>query len=186
MTRRRSADDAKAAIREAALDLFLRQGYDATSLEEVADRIGVTRPAVLYHFGSKEALLLSVLEPGFIAVEAVVASFETDPTGLLEQETVVRALVHTVLEHRRPVALITRFANEYALGGIGERAQRLSLRAALVLGGNAMAYDTATQIRVVTTLAALSGIVDARVRLPLGTAEEQEVLVRSLLAMLKS
>ena len=65
VTRRRSADDAKAEIREAALDLFLQQGYDAASLEEVAERVGVTRPAVLYHFGSKEALLLSVVEPGF-------------------------------------------------------------------------------------------------------------------------
>ena len=186
MTRRRSADDAKAEIREAALDLFLLHGYDATSLEEVAERVGVTRPAVLYHFGSKEALLLSIVDPGFEALDAVVAGFEVDGAGLQDQETVVRTLVSVVLEHRRPIALITRFANEYSLGGIGDRAQRINLRTALLLGGAQMATDSATQVRVVAALTALSGIIDARVALPLETPEDQEVLVRGLVALLKS
>ncbi len=186
MTRRRSADDAKAEIREAALHLFLQQGYDAASLEGVAERVGVTRPAVLYHFGSKEALLLSVVEPGFGALDAVVSGFEAVDDGLVDQETVLRALVAVLLEHRRPIALISRFANDYSVGGIGERAQRLNLRCALLLGGAATATDSATQIRVVATLAALGGIIDARVALPLETVEDQEVLVRGLLALLKS
>jgi AcrR family transcriptional regulator len=186
VTRRRSADDAKAEIREAALDLFLQQGYDAASLEEVAERVGVTRPAVLYHFGSKEALLLSVVEPGFDAMDALVSGFEAADPGLVDRETVLRGLVAVLLEHRRPIALISRFANDYSVGGIGERAQRMNLRSAILLGGPATATDSATQIRVIATLAALGGIIDARVALPLATMEDQEVLVRGLLALLKS
>ena len=186
VTRRRSADDAKAEIREAALDLFLQQGYDAASLEEVAERVGVTRPAVLYHFGSKEALLLSVVEPGFDAIDALVSGFEAADPGLVDRETVLRGLVAVLLEHRRPIALISRFANDYSVGGIGERAQRINLRSAILLGGPATATDSATQIRVIATLAALGGIIDARVALPLATMEDQEVLVRGLLALLKS
>jgi len=186
VTRRRSADDAKAEIRQAALDLFLQQGYDATSLEEVAERVGVTRPAVLYHFGSKEALLLSVVEPGFHAIDTVISTFEAVDDGLVDQETVLRALVAVLLDDRRPIALISRFANDSTVGGIGERAQRINLRSALLLGGTATATDPATQIRVVAALAALVGIIDARVALPLATLEDREVLVRGLLALLKS
>ncbi len=186
VTRRRSADDAKAEIREAALDLFLQHGYDAASLEEVAERVGVTRPAVLYHFGSKEALLLSVVEPGFAAIDALVSGFEAADPGLVDQETVLRGLVTVLLEHRKPIALISRFANDYSVGVIGGRAQRLNLRSAILLGGTATATDSATQIRVVATLAALGGVIDARVALPLATVEDQEVLVRGLLALLKS
>ncbi|GAA2131442.1 TetR/AcrR family transcriptional regulator [Nocardioides bigeumensis] len=184
--RRRTSEDAKSEIREAALGLFLQHGYDGTSLEEVAEQVGVTRPAVLYHFGSKEALLLSVVDPGFEAVEAVVADVERDGAGLVDQETIVRALVEVVLEHRRPIALITRFANEYSVGGIGERAAGINRRTARLLGCPTKEADTGARVRVVATLAALNGIVDARVALPLDSEEEREALVRGLVALLKS
>jgi AcrR family transcriptional regulator len=186
LSRRRTSEDAKSEIREAALGLFLQHGYDGTSLEEVAEQVGVTRPAVLYHFGSKEAMLLSVVDPGFEAVEAVVADFERDGAGLVDQETVVRALVDVMLAHRRPVALITRLAHEYSVGGIGDRAAGINLRSARLLGGPTMEADPAARVRVVAALAALTGIVDARVALPLDCEEEREALVRGLVALLKS
>lgn len=43
-------------ILEAAYWLFYDQGYNATSLEDVARRCGVTKQAVSYHFGSKSGL----------------------------------------------------------------------------------------------------------------------------------
>jgi AcrR family transcriptional regulator len=47
---------------EAALALFTEQGFDKTSLREVAERVGVTKAALYYHFGSKEELLSSLVE----------------------------------------------------------------------------------------------------------------------------
>jgi AcrR family transcriptional regulator len=185
LSRRRKSEDAKAEIRAAAVALFLQHGYDGTSLEAVADQVGVTRPAVLYHFGSKEALLRSVVEPGFDALESVVSGFESEGSGLVDQETVVRALVDALLEHRRAIALITRFANDYLVGSIGATAAGLNRRAAALLGVGATS-EPATRVRVVATLAALSGIADARVAVALDTAEEREALVRGLVALLKS
>jgi AcrR family transcriptional regulator len=49
------------AIIEAATDVFARNGFRTSSLSDVADRAGVTAQGVLYHFGSKEELLLSVI-----------------------------------------------------------------------------------------------------------------------------
>ena len=46
-----------------ALDLFAEQGIDGTSLREIAERIGVTKAALYYHFPSKDDLLAAVFEP---------------------------------------------------------------------------------------------------------------------------
>ena len=39
-----------------ALDMFLRLGYDGTTLDAVAETVGVTKPAIYYHFKSKDEL----------------------------------------------------------------------------------------------------------------------------------
>lgn len=51
----------RAAIVDAAVELFARSGYQGTSLGEIADRVGVSAPAILHHFGSKAGLLVAVL-----------------------------------------------------------------------------------------------------------------------------
>ncbi|MBR9762693.1 MAG: helix-turn-helix transcriptional regulator [Rhodobacteraceae bacterium] len=47
----------RAALRVASR-LFNEKGYHATSLDEIADRIGVTKTALFYYFRNKEELLL--------------------------------------------------------------------------------------------------------------------------------
>jgi AcrR family transcriptional regulator len=47
-------------ILDVALDLFIEQGYDKTSLREIADRLGFTKAALYYHFERKEDILLAL------------------------------------------------------------------------------------------------------------------------------
>ena len=49
-------NDTRERILDAALDLFIEQGYDKTSLREIAERVGVTKAALYYHFESKEEI----------------------------------------------------------------------------------------------------------------------------------
>ncbi|HEY8523634.1 MAG TPA: helix-turn-helix domain-containing protein [Acidimicrobiales bacterium] len=55
--------DTRQRILEVARELFTEQGYDATSLRQIAERLGFTKAALYYHFQSKEQLLRTLLEP---------------------------------------------------------------------------------------------------------------------------
>jgi len=47
-------------ILDVALDLFIDQGYDGTSLRQIADRLGITKAALYYHFEAKEDILMAL------------------------------------------------------------------------------------------------------------------------------
>lgn len=49
-------------ILDAAVEIFANRGYTGSSLVEIAERVGMTHAGVLHHFGSKDALLLEVLD----------------------------------------------------------------------------------------------------------------------------
>ncbi|MCB9934465.1 MAG: TetR/AcrR family transcriptional regulator [Planctomycetes bacterium] len=55
------ADTRTAILREAAA-LFAARGYDAISVREIVQAAGVTKPALYYHFGSKEGLARALIE----------------------------------------------------------------------------------------------------------------------------
>lgn len=54
--RTRNPEATRAAILEAAEELFLEQGFNGTALSEIAARAGVTKSLLHHHFGSKEGL----------------------------------------------------------------------------------------------------------------------------------
>ncbi len=54
--------ETKLKIIRAALRLFLQKGIEKTSMNDIAKSIGITKPAIYYHFENKEAVILGVLE----------------------------------------------------------------------------------------------------------------------------
>ncbi|MCX5411791.1 TetR/AcrR family transcriptional regulator [Streptomyces sp. NBC_00059] len=49
-------------IQDVALELFAEQGYEKTSLREIAEQLQVTKAALYYHFKTKEDILVSIFE----------------------------------------------------------------------------------------------------------------------------
>ena len=52
--------DTRERILDAALDLFIEQGFDGTSLRQIAEQLGVTKAALYYHFTSKDDILMAL------------------------------------------------------------------------------------------------------------------------------
>src|SRR5262245_43841816 len=81
-SKRMSRDDRRAQLVGAAAAAFLAAGFDATSMESVAERAGVTRLIVYRHFESKQALYKAVLES---VVESLRAEFDpAEPSGVAQ------------------------------------------------------------------------------------------------------
>ena len=62
--------DTRQRILDVAAELFAEQGYDGTSLREIAERIGVTKAALYYHFQSKDQILQALARAGLRARRA--------------------------------------------------------------------------------------------------------------------
>ena len=60
---RRPRSGTRERIQEVARDLFAQQGVQRTSLQDIADRLGITKAALYYHFASREELVRSILVP---------------------------------------------------------------------------------------------------------------------------
>jgi AcrR family transcriptional regulator len=75
-------------IQEVARGLFLQQGVQRTSLQDIADKLGITKPALYYHFASREDLVRSILVPlideGEQFVDDQESRGDTDARELLE------------------------------------------------------------------------------------------------------
>ena len=65
----------EATVRErllcAAVELFARKGYAATTVREITDAAGVTKPVLYYHFGSKEGVYVALLGDALKTFEAL-------------------------------------------------------------------------------------------------------------------
>src|SRR6201997_5889099 len=86
MSRPRS--DTRHRIQQVARELFVQQGVQRTSLQDIADKLGITKPALYYHFASREELVRSILVPlideGERFVEDQESRRDTDARELLE------------------------------------------------------------------------------------------------------
>src|SRR5258708_23171900 len=73
--------DTRARIQRVALELFAEQGYERTSLREIAERLGVTKAALYYHFKSKEDIVRSFTEDHFTRLDALIEWATQQPPG---------------------------------------------------------------------------------------------------------
>ena len=115
--RGRPGHDREAVLRT-AIDLFIRRGFDATSISDLAAELGVTKSAVYHHFSSKEALLSAALDEALEGLSAAVeaASEATDgERSSVRLRTTVEAAVHILAGNLPAVTLLLRVRGNSAV-----------------------------------------------------------------------
>ena len=92
---------ARQRVLDAALALFAEHGVHGTSLQMIADRIGVSKAAVYYQFRSKEDIALEVLRPSIEDMARVIRIAEVLPDMQRRREVLVSGLIEMVVRHRQ-------------------------------------------------------------------------------------
>lgn len=96
-------------VREIAVALFNEQGYDATSVADVAARLGLSKSALYHHFSSKEQLLEIALEEALGGLEAAIDRAEAlDAPAIDRVEAVIRGATDVLLANLPSVTLLLR------------------------------------------------------------------------------
>lgn len=91
------------------VDVFNDHGYDATSMDALAKRLGLTKSAIYHHVSSKEEILRIALDRALDALEEVFeAGEELDADARERLEFVVRQTVFALVEHLPHVTLLLR------------------------------------------------------------------------------
>ncbi|GIF52195.1 TetR family transcriptional regulator [Asanoa ferruginea] len=97
-------------IREQALALFTDRGYATASLREIADRVGITKASLYYHYPSKQDLLVAVVRPLVDRWREIVAEAEQGRHTPDDVRRVLLQCVDTMLAHRAVANLFLRDA----------------------------------------------------------------------------
>jgi AcrR family transcriptional regulator len=155
--------DTRETIRAVALELFSTKGFEQTSLREIAERVGLTKASLYYHYPSKQALLLAVVEPvitGWRAVAADTVSIERTPGNIrrvmarcLDVLLLNRAVAGVFQRDPAGVAVVagalwedsialTRQLADWLAGPAPTPADRLRAAAAMEVLGGVLAVET--------------------------------------------
>jgi AcrR family transcriptional regulator len=118
----------KEEILDVATRLFAERGYEGTSMNDVAERVGMRKASLFYHFATKDALYEAVLDRLVaslqVALEAVYVSSGTFEDRL---DAVTETLVTVLASHPYAARLLLREAMDWGPVIRGELLDRILL-----------------------------------------------------------
>src|SRR5262245_47589341 len=152
---------AQTRIIDAALGLFAEHGISGTSLQMIADEIGVTKAAVYHQYNTKDEIVVAVAEVVLTGLEAAVTAAEAERSRARSREVLVAGMIDLACEQRHMAGILQqdpvmlRFLREHApFRRVIERVNRV------LMGG-------ASDARAAVLAAAISGAIAGAVTHPL-------------------
>ena len=152
---------------EAALDLFGAHGFDGTSLQEIADRLGVTKAAMYYHFRTKDELLLALVRPALDELIRLVEANGSRESRHQSRGIEVAGYVDYLLRHRRLAGYLVRDAAAMSRPAVLELTTRLRGKVESMLLG-----DGADDLGAVWGGATLQALTGALLAAPADVTED--------------
>jgi AcrR family transcriptional regulator len=107
-------------IQEVAIKLFTEQGYEATSLREIAEALGVTKAALYYHFKTKEDIVASLTQDRIEAIQALVTWAKEQPRTPETRREIIRRYSEDMTRGRHHEVMRFMERNQTALRGHGK------------------------------------------------------------------
>ena len=101
-----SPSAAQTRIIEAALDLFAEHGISGTSLQMIANALGVTKAAVYHQYNTKDEIVLAVAQVVLARLEAAVTAAEGERSRQRAREVLVSAMIDVAVERRRMASIL--------------------------------------------------------------------------------
>jgi AcrR family transcriptional regulator len=144
--------DTRSRILDAALDVFSEHGFEGSTLQQIADRLGFTKAALYYHFRSKDDILGALLAPANTGLEEMLDAHAGTPDTHGRRRQFMADYLDYLLSHRRLIAYISSDLATLAhpaMAGSRERRRRME---AMLAGDD---LDFADQIRVAVAFGGL-------------------------------
>ncbi len=92
-TPRRSGAETRKAAQYIALELFTAQGYEATTLRQIGDALGINKASLYYHFANKEEIVRSLFQERGDETEQLLSWIADQPAT---SDLIERAVLHWV------------------------------------------------------------------------------------------
>ncbi|WTW99843.1 TetR/AcrR family transcriptional regulator [Streptomycetaceae bacterium NBC_01309] len=178
-------EDTYDKVLSAAVELFAEHGFAGTSLQAIADRVGVTKAALYYHFRTKDELLDALLRPALNDLDRVLDAAERRKGQAVRQRLLFEGYVDFLLRYRTLAVVLDRDVSVGTHPAIRPRLESITTRVRGVLSDS----ERPIEFRVASTVA-MGGIYSAVAMFPeLPDDELRGVLldiVRRLLAPRRS
>lgn len=97
------------SLTQISIDLFMQHGYEATSVEQIAQAAGITKSAIYYHVASKEELLRRAVSSAISSIFDILKEPEAESgTPVARLEHIFRRLVENEFGYLKEIALLVR------------------------------------------------------------------------------
>ncbi|GAA1847883.1 TetR/AcrR family transcriptional regulator [Actinomadura bangladeshensis] len=149
---------ARSRLLAAALELFVRHGVGGTSLQMIADELGVTKAAVYHQFQSKADIVGAVIAPAIAELEAVADAAEAQRRRTDRLRVALDGVVDLVVRHRRLLAMIMTDPQVGRLVRARPPLRELEERIDAVLTGPDPDAETLVQCAMVSGALMLAGL----------------------------
>lgn len=99
---------AQTRVIEAAIALFAKHGIGGTSLQMIADSIGVTKAAVYHQYRTRDEIILAVADVVMEGLEEAVAAAESERSRARAREVLIAGMVDLAVERRAWAGVLQR------------------------------------------------------------------------------
>ena len=159
----------RAQVLEAALELFRAGGFSRTSLREIAEKVGISKPALYYHFDSKDDLLMELLKPITGAMDELLDRAEAADPPLTGRQFFT-AYFDAVMEHREVAVWLSLDNTARAHPDLAEKGWQQQQRLIRCIRGDDDSFEHSVQVACalgamqvgIMTFATFGGLDDAR------------------------